>query len=416
MTQSSATTAREIGAIEAIRTKMGGGVVAAWLVLILALSGPPALSFVTTIVAPLGSSIAHHFGGGDRGAMIAQLSLTLPAIGVMLGGPLVALAINWLGYRTVVVASVSLMALAGALSVYLENIILFLIARFVVGLSGVALYSSLVALTGVLFSGVTLGRMISYQNGLSALSGMGLVLLSGWVASHFGWRSSFLLYFGLSLFAILAMVAWLPEKVPLKSRAQRSDVSLRPLVPIYLITIGVFAVVFMVIVQGSLLMSANSIEDPSVQSFVIAASTIAYAVTATACSWIEMHITKHWTFTAALALLAAGVLAMGAIPAVWGATLGSLLIGAGSGLSASYLTRIVIERAPEGARERAVGLIAPTHYLGQFANPFIMQSLRVTIGIQAAFMLVGLVLCVAAVLTLVVQMRAGRERHSVSVG
>lgn len=397
------------GAIAMIRATTGGGVMSAWLVLILTLSGPPALSFLTTIVAPLGSSIAHHFGGGDRGALIAQLSITLPAIGVMLGGPLLAPAIKWLGYRRVVVASAVLMTLTGALCAVIDNIILFLAARFVVGLSGVALYSSLVALSGVLFSGVTLGRMISYQNGLSALSGMGLVLLSGFVASQFGWRVSFWLYFGLSVFAILALIAWLPEKVTLKGQPRRGTVSLRPLLSIYLITIGVFAVVFMVIVQGSLLMSANGIEDPSAQSFVIAASTIAYAITATACSWIETNITKNWTFTASLVLLAAGLSTMGAIPAVWGATLGSLLLGAGSGLSASYLTKIVIERAPEGARERAVGFIAPTHYLGQFANPFIMQSLRMTVGIQGAFILIGLVLCVAALATILIQARAARS-------
>ncbi len=408
MTNVAGISVRESGAIDAIRAKTDGGVIGAWLVLILALSGPPSLSFLTTVVAPLGSSIAHHFGGGDHGALIAQFSLTLPAIGVMLGGPFVAGLITRLGYRTVVIGSALAMSLCGLLCLVLDNIVLFLAARFAIGLSAVALYSSLVALSGVLFSGVTLSRMISYQNGLSALSGMGLVLASGAVASHFGWRASFSLYFGLCAFAVLAMIAWLPTKVTLKSQTVRGSVSLQPLVPIYLITIGVFAVVFMVIVQGSLLMSANGIDNPSVQSFVIAASTISYAVTATACSWIETNITKKLTFTTALTLLAAGVLTMGGVPVVWGATLGSLLIGAGSGLSASYLTKTVIERAPEGAKERAVGFIAPTHYLGQFSNPLIIQTLRMTIGIRAAFFLVGLVLCVAALATVLMHTRAAR--------
>ena len=47
-------------------------------------------------------------------------------------------------------------------------------------------------------------------------------------------------------------------------------------------------------------------------------------------------------------------------------------------------------------RARAAALIAPFRYLGQFANPLVMQSLRVTIGIQWAFIVTGgLLFCVA---------------------
>jgi MFS family permease len=401
-----APTAGDSGAIAAIRARMGERG-AAWLVLILALSGPPLSSFQTTIVAPLGSSIAHHFGGGNHGAMVAQLNLTLSAVGVIVGGPFAAWLIGRLGYRPVIVASALLLTLSGSLCAILDNIYLFLTARFVVGMSAVAVYSALVGLSGALFSGVTLGRMISYQNGVSAIMGMGLVLLSGWVASHFGWRVSFLIYLSAGVFAVLGMVAWLPAKAVRKSSSERR-VSLRPLVPVYLITIGVFVVVFMVMVQGSLLMSANGIEDPSIQSIVIAASTVAYAATAMACSWIETHVTRKWTFTAALCLLAAGALTMGAIPAVWGATLGSLLLGAGSGLTTTYLVKVVIERAPAGARDRAVGLIAPAHYLGQFSNPLVMQPLRVTLGIETAFVLIGLVLLAAAAATATTVVRRNR--------
>ena len=49
-----------------------------------------------------------------------------------------------------------------------------------------------------------------------------------------------------------------------------------------------------------------------------------------------------------------------------------------------------------GLRERAAGLFAPSFYIAQFANPLIMQPLRVAVGIQAAFMLAGLALAAGA--------------------
>ncbi len=152
----------------------------------------------------------------------------------------------------------------------------------------------------------------------------------------------------------------------------------------------------MVIIQGSLLMAANGISDPSIQSVLISLSTFAYALTATLCSWVETHLLRRWTFPAALALMGLGVLIMGTIPLIWGAGLGSLLIGTGSGLCASYLVRLVVQGAAPGVRERAVGLIAPCHYLGQLSNPFIMQSLRVTVGVHAAFVIVSAVLFAGA--------------------
>src|SRR4029077_20041808 len=98
--------------------------------------------------------------------------------------------------------------------------------------------------------------------------------------------------------------------------------------------------IYLVAIQGSLLMSANGIEDPSVQAVVIAISSLANAVLATICSWVERHVFGRWLYPAALALMAAGALIMGAVPALWGAALGSLAIGAGSGLTVSYLIRI----------------------------------------------------------------------------
>jgi hypothetical protein len=83
---------------------------------------------------------------------------------------------------------------------------------------------------------------------------------------------------------------------------------------------------------------------------------------------------------------------MGAVPTLWGAVLGCFVLGTGSGLSTTYVLLIVVERAPPAVRDRAVGLIGPSHYVGQLANPAIVHSLRLLIGIQGAFVAVGAIL------------------------
>lgn len=386
------------GAFAAIRQASGKpGLFAAWLVLILSLSGPCLSSFQNAVVAPLASSIALHFGGGDHGAMIAQLTMVMPAAGVFVGGPLTGWLLGRFGYRPVIVGNALLLAAAGTAGVWIDGLVPFLAMRVIVGLSAVALYSTLVALTGLLFHGVTLARMISYQSGLAALLGMTLTLVSGPIASAFEWRASFFIYLATGLYALIAAFAWLPPATAKKAKGDDTG-SLRPLLPTLLMAIATFTTIYLVTVQGSLLMSANGIGDPAVQSVVIAISALSNAVTATACSWIETHVLRRRLFSAALALMAAGAVTMGGVPALWGAALGSLLIGAGSGLTVAYLIRVIVERAPPGSRERAAGLIAPSFYVAQFANPVVMQPLRVGFGIQWAFILVGGLLLGGAVL------------------
>lgn len=394
-----------IGAIDAIRRASGRpGLFAAWLVLVLALSGPCLSSFQNAVVAPLASSIAARFGGGHHGALIAQLAMVVPAVGVFVGGPLTSWLIGRLGYRPVIIANALLLAAAGSAGAWVDGIIPFLGTRVIVGLSAVALYSALVALTGLLFHGVTLARMIGYQSGLAALLGMALTLVSGPIASHFGWRASFFIYLATAFYALIAALAWLPPAAGKKAKGEGGG-SLRPLMPTVLMSVAAFTAIYLVTVQGSLLMSANGIGDPAVQSIVIALSALSNAVTATACSWIETHVLKRMLFPVALALLGAGAEVMGAIPALWGAALGSLLIGAGSGLTVAYLIRVIVERAPAGSRERAAGLIAPSFYVAQFANPIVMHPLHAAFGIQWAFILVGGLLLGAALLAVTRQRR-----------
>lgn len=400
----------DVGALKSIREKTGMGAAAAWLVMFLAVSGPCISSFQSTVVSPLGSTIASRFGGGNGGALVAQLSLTLPAIGVILAGPITAWLTRRFGYRNLTIGSAALLAIIGTAGAYIDNLYWFLATRFAVGLLSAIAYAVLVSLSGNLFRGATLGRMISYQNGLSAVFGMVLLMASGWTAHHFGWQASFFIYLFVGLFSVAALFCWFPpQPAPHAAGGARERVSLKPLLPIYLVTIGTFALVFMVIVQGSLLMSANGINDPQMQAPVIAASTITYALTATFCSWIEQHVTKGWTFTVALCFFAAGMLTLGTIPTWGGALAGSFMCGTGSGIAASFLTTWVIKNAPEGGRDQAIAWIAPTHYIGQLSNPIIMQYLRVTIGVQAAFILIGMVLCVAVVASAALHLRNSRR-------
>lgn len=395
-------TGPELGALASVEATVGRSrPVMLWLITIVALSGPSLAGFMSTIVSPLGSSIANHFGGGNEGAIVAQMALTLPGVGVIFGGPIAGWLLERFGFRPVIAGGAALMVVAGTVGAYIDDTVLFLATRLLVGVGSVGLYTSMIALCGVLYRGTTLARMLSYQNGLSAAVGLVVVLLAGAVAQAAGWRSALLLYLMVVPFAILPFLTRLPATSGPSRKSEAGSGKIGPLIPALAMTVGVYAVVYMLIVQGSLLLSANGIQSPATQAAIISASTVTYALTATACSWIERRVTGEWTFFLSLVTMGVGMLILGMVPAPEGAFVGSLVLGSGSGLSSTYLFRAVVERATPENRNRAVGLIGPAHYVGQLGNPIMMQSLRSVMDIQQAFVLVaGLLLCAAVLAAL----------------
>jgi MFS family permease len=369
--------------------------------LVLALFGPAFLGLQTSVVAPLASSMAVHFGGGNQGALIAQLAMTFPAIGTILGGPTTAWLLERLGFRTTVASCAALLALSGTAGSYVSNPSLFLTARFVVGLTTVALYTTLVALSGAIFTGATRGRMLSYQIGLGSLISTLAMLLSGFVAQRFGWRLSFLIYAVAAFVTCLSLIVKWPPAQPRQHRESAAinetpAGSLLPLLPYYLVTVGVYVVAFMAVAQGSLLLSANGIAKPSIQSIIIAISTLSFMATATGSAWIEARVTRRWTFSVSLLLMSVGLIIIGSFPAATAAMVGSVVLGAGSGLSTTYLFKLVIEVAPPDLRNRAISWIAPAHNIGLLSNAAIMQTLRVMTGIQHTFIISGAIVAAGA--------------------
>jgi hypothetical protein len=61
-----------------------------------------------------------------------------------------------------------------------------------------------------------------------------------------------------------------------------------------------------------------------------------------------------------------------------------------------FFVNIILNRAPEAARARAIGLMYTMMYVGDFANPFIITPLRLQVGNHQVFFIIGVVLVAAA--------------------
>lgn len=372
------------------------GRIGAFLTLILVFAPPLFTALMGTIVVPIIPAVTRDFGGGNGGAFVAQMMVTVPCIGVILGGPLAGWMVERFGFRPVIVGSAVLMSLAGAGSAFAHAIVPFLFLRLLVGFGAAGGYTALLTLSGTLFHGQTLARILGYQAAGSAVAAMGSIMLSGFIAEHVSWRLAYMLYLSLLVFVPIALWArWPREPVVAKARTAGLE-AIRGVLPVLLLMIPIYAAAFMSVVQGSFMMTANGIVKPTVQSAIISMSTILFTISSWNYGRLRRWMAGYLTFALALLLLGGGIVVMGALTPLWAMALGCGMIGAGSGMAGPYLSQLVLERSPAEQRGRAVGLIAPAHYLGEFANPFMIQPLRMAFGIHAAFILFGATILMGA--------------------
>src|SRR5277367_320595 len=106
-----------------------------WLIVAVIASAGAFLGMVFTTVAPVLPLIAAHYGGGDDGAFAAEWLLTMPSIGIVVGGPISGWFVERFGARTVLLVCFGIFGLAGLSGLFIENSSLLLASRFIVGIT-----------------------------------------------------------------------------------------------------------------------------------------------------------------------------------------------------------------------------------------------------------------------------------------
>ena len=365
------------------------------MVLIVLISGAPLMALMFVAVAPVLSSLAAHFGRGPDGALIAQMIMTLPGIGVILGGPVTGWLVERTGSRRTVLASLLVYSLAGSLGMLIDNLWLMFVTRLLLGVSAAGVATSTMALVGQCYRDEARQRMLGYQSAAGAGFGLLALLAAGGIGEAAGWRAPFALYSSGAIVLIMALFS-IPNIPPVAQERARGLAGLLPLWPIYLLIVLVFAAVFMGAVQLAFLLVGDGVTSPAVQSWVLATSSACSAVGAWAYGRVRPRLGSYGTFGLCLGLLSCGLGAIGSGHGAWTAAAGSAVAGLGAGGAGPYVAGVLLDRSPAEVRGRAVGFMYTAIYLGDFANPLIMTPVRAWLGIHGAFLAVSAVLAAGA--------------------
>lgn len=362
------------------------------------LVGGPASALIYTVITPALPQLAANFGGGDSGIFIAQMIMTMSSLGLIVGGPLMGQVADRYGARRLMLAALLMYAVTGAAGLLLDAAAPLLASRFLLGIAAAGIGTAGMAIIGSRYGDQKRAQLLGYYASLGAAVGLLSMLAAGGAVEWGGWRTPFAFYLLIVPVLLLAMVV-LPRAPAAASSASAGQpaVSLWPLWPLYLSFVPLFVAVFVTTTQGVFVLTESGVTSAAIQAQAIAMASALNAVGAWAFGRVRARIGSGGCMCASLALMGLGHLLIGTAHGAGQVALGCAVSGLGSGLLLPNMYLLVIERAAESARSRAIGLMYSAQFLGSFLNPIVFAPFMAWLGVHHAVVLCGALLSIAAV-------------------
>lgn len=375
-----------------------------------------ALLVVSTLTVMAGATIAPslpamqaHFAEVDNAAYLVRLALTMPAIFIAIGAPVVGITIDRFGRKPLLLLALVLYGLAGSSGLWLNFLHHILVGRALLGISVAGIMTTATTLIADYYTGATRGQFLGLQAAFMALGGVVFLTVGGFVAD-IHWRMPFAIYL-LALLLVPCVWFWLPEPQRIRPAVGPLDEPTDNQTPWNLIflTYGIAVltqIVFYIIpVQLPFYLQALFNANASQSGLAIALATLFSAIS----SLQYRRVKARFSFITiyAIAFLNMGV-GYGLISLATGypiVLLGLAIAGSGLGLLMPNMNFCLTSVTPDVLRGRILSGITTFFFLGQFLSPFFSQPLSQWVGLGVTYGIAGGVMLVLAVITGIVVMR-----------
>ncbi len=353
----------------------------------------------TAFVAAL-PQMARDFG--VRGELIAQMVMSLAALGLMVG----ALASGWIleraGTLLTLVGSTLIFGLAGAAGMYPTGAIVLLASRFAVGFSSACMTTACMWGIGAEYDGHQRARALGVSSGLGSVAALVGTVLGGFIAQRAGWHLAFAQFPVFATAGLLLALLSVRQVRPIASTAAvHGTPSLVRLLPFYLLSTLLFAVMFMGSTQFAFLLQSDGVGSSSTRSLFIGAITVMGALTSLSYGPLQKRLSAAGTFTLGLVCMSVSLATIGASAAPAYAATGAALMGLYVGVTSPYVYHEVTERTTGDVRGRAIGVLSAFCYLGAFLNPPAFATLSRWVGLRGVFFVTSLLMAALAAATAV---------------
>jgi MFS family permease len=367
---------------------------------------------ITPAITQMGADLAK--GGGD-GMQLAGSVVTVPALIMAFGAPVVGWIAGRIGKRTVLLISILAFTIAGGAGFLLSDYWALLASRLVVGIGAAGYVTASVASIGDYYSGEMRDKLISWFAFVGGLGSLVTVQAAGQISRAYGWHSQFLLYLVGAPLLLLALYT-------IRTVRQGGVVSAGEGIPvsgatsilapwrIYLMITVLSVAMYVVTIEGNFLMDGKGLTDPATHSNVLIWSTIGSMAGAFVFSYIRPTLGFFLVLALVCGCFAAGNIGFTMTSGVVLLATCATLVGIGSGLLQPLSQTAVLNMMSPSAASGAVGVAIGCIFLGQFINPEVMGRLTSAYGLENATKYVGAAALVGALLAVAWWMKGGMRR------
>lgn len=346
-------------------------------------------------IAPALPTIEKVFHAHPQAELLTRLVLTIPAIFIAVGAPLVGVLLDRYGRKPVLLISLVLYALGGCSGLVADSLFGLLIGRAVLGLAVAGVMSATTTLIGDYFQGPLLQRFMGMQAAFMGYGGIVFLALGGLLAG-IHWRGPFWIY--AAPLVVLPAVFWSVTESHPKQLAKDhvkipiKDLPLKTLSRIYLIALLGMLLFYILPVQVPFHLKIIGENDPMMVGFYLACINIFGATVSSQYSRLRRRFSIQSIFVLMFLLMGTGYFFIALSDSVPMLVLGLMISGTGLGMLFPNLNVWLANIAPSEWRGRLVGGMMSFIFIGQFLTPFFSQTVAAHYGIANSILAGGMVL------------------------
>lgn len=342
-------------------------------------------------LTPSTTAMMAEYENVSNAALWISLILTLPALFVVLGGPVSGFLTDRFGRKKVLVSALFLCGLSGSAGFLLSSLWMILVSRALVGLGIAGVTTATNALISDLFEGPARERFMGFQSAITGFNGVVFLILGG-ILADINWHYAFLAYLPL---LVLFPLAWIFIREPLAIKQYGDEIIEAKLqldrkkVFIFAVTfLSQFAFVTVPIFIGYYLIGLLGANNTMV-GIVGAISNAAAFLIGLIYGRIRQRMSFQNIFLIAAILLGSGLFILGLAKSWFLIILAEVILGVCVGLNLSNLPTWLASEVSPFVRGRANGIYVSMLYFGQFAGSVLFTPLSQTTGYPTVYFIVS---------------------------
>ena len=360
-----------------------------YAVLMLAAAAPTSVA----VVSPTLPAMADALGVPDARIGLVMTAITLPP---MLLAPVVGVASDLLGRRTVALPALALFGAAGVAIAFVDSFGMVLVLRGLQGVAMAGIAPVAITLLGDLYRGP---RGTTAQGLRTSVAGVTLTvtpLVAGWLAG-IAWNVPFLIY-GVAIVIGVAIYRFVPETAaaaddgrPIRAALADYAASVRAELgdPRLVVLLGggfvrffsLFAFLTFVPIFAVRALDATTFEA----GVVVAVTGVRVLVSPTAGLWVA-RLGRHGALLASLGLLLAAFVLIPLAPSVWALAAIGALHATGDAILSPVVNDAVTSAVGAANRNGVVSALRVLKEAGKTAAPVVLGAVLAVAGYQAVFL------------------------------